>query len=591
MSVTLEKLTPVSVYDPRTVYPENVFPVVKGGSNLDYRQITTNNVSSSSISFSVQSPGYNLYLDRRMQLTLPVRCTFTATGLDAGVFLLNPNQCCVRSWPLQKCIESLSITINNQNVSIVPSDIMSCIEHFNLREDLLNVDMSKTPTYGAQSQDFSDLFGSNRSQMALYADGQDISNIGFPFTIVSQTNDAAGPGASTAISVVDILVTEPLFLSPLYWGAISGSDMALRGVQSMDVTMNFSSGAANRIMAIDNVSVGVAFAPATWSSSVQFNNFSPTFSYSSNQPLLQLCYITPQLTDQSSDMNRVLSYPYWSVDRSPTDLPAIAPGASTTVTNNQVQLNTIPTKIYLFIRDRNADLQANPFTPDTFCAINQVQVQWGTMGTKLGSASQQQLFDLAVKNGFVGNYASWSGTKLNKNALASANFGKAAEQYSGLGSIICLTPDDLGLGPLEAAGKLEQFSVQFTVNYTNVSSRTINPTLYLVTVSSGVFSLLNGQGYLQVGVLTSDMILNSQKQTGRILTLKQVNRIYGGNFFDSLKSGLSDVWSFLKPIAKIAAPIASAVFPEAAPIISGVSSALGGAKLSRAQLRDRLRQQ
>ena len=117
-------------------------------------------------------------------------------------------------------------------MSINISDTLSAMEHFNIDRKLKNVDYSKCPTYGAcQSQQFSDLFGANRSPMSLYGDGlDDIAPQAFPFTIVSQT---AADGNGNATSVVDFVTCEPLFLSPLYWGGFD-NDSAFWGVRTFN---------------------------------------------------------------------------------------------------------------------------------------------------------------------------------------------------------------------------------------------------------------------------------------------------------------------------------------------------------------------
>jgi hypothetical protein len=602
-----EKIVPITVYDPRTVFQPHVYPVIKGGQLVDYRSTITTNISSSSIGFSIIPTGQDIYVDRKVHVQLPIRLTLTATGVNAvdgggnPLYLLNPHQCCFRAYPIANSLDSLSITINNTTVTCNPADYSSALTHFNVSQRLQDREFSKCPTLGAQSQDFNDLFGSNRSQMALYSDGYNEENNSVPFTIVSQTNNAVGPGASTAVSVVDIVVSEPLFLSPLLWGKENSS--ALRGIRNMDIQLNFVGNVANKMIAIMNnpTSGGVAFTPATWNTQVQFNNFSPAFSYADSQPKMLLQYVTPQLSDQASGMNRVLVYPYTQIDRYLTDLPNVAAGAASVASSNQVQLSVIPNRIYVFIRDSNAVMQSSPFIPDAFARIDQMSIQWGVHGTVLSSASQRQLYDLAVENGFCGNFQSWSGEKINKPALASAGFGTAAQQFSGLGSIVALNPSQLGLGELEAPGKLEQFSLQISnVNFRNVSSRTMTPTMFMVVVSSGIFTLYNGQAGQAIGVLNSNMVLNSEKQTGKLmLTFSDVQKRYGGDFFDSLKSGLSSVWSFLKPIVKVAAPALTTAFaPEFTPLVSSLTSGLGkqaagskragGAKMSKAQLKQRL---
>lgn len=603
MSLALEKLVPVTVYDPRVIPQDNVYPVLKGGSDILYKQFTTTSISQSSINFSCPPPSQEIYVDRRVHLVLPVRLTLTATGLNVTDTLINPDQFCLRSFPAQKALDTINMTINNQSMSINISDTLSAMEHFNIDRKLKAVDYSKCPTYGAcQSQAFSDLFGANRSPMALYGTGQDdLAPQAFPFTVVSQTNDAAGPGISTATATIDFVTTEPLFLSPLYWGGFDRDASAFLGVRTFDMTLNFLNQGGNRMIAVDNVSAGVPLAATSWTSQMQFGNFTGTpFSYSDNQPLLLFQYLTPSLEDKSVDRrNQLMNYPYFNIERFPTDLPAVGANAQGSASSNNIQLNSIPSKMYVFVRKRNNDLYADPFSADTFLQMNSVSIQWGNKNGVLASASQKQLFDLACKNGCQMSFQAWSGQKLNRPAVAvlgaGVGFGSVAQQYSGTGSILALDPLDLGLDDLDAPGKLKQLMVQVTVNYTNVSNATITPTLYFVAVSQGIFTIYNGQASCLVGVLTSENILNSIQQTGHaMLTYADVRLINGGNFLSSIKSGLSNIWAFLKPVLKGIAPqlakmsgpvgeVASALNP----VIQGLGR--GGKKVSKATLRNRLR--
>lgn len=598
MSLALEKMVPVTVYDPRVIPQDNVYPVLKGGSDVLYKQFTTTSVSQSSINFSCPPPSQEVYVDRRVHLVLPVRITLTATGLNAGEFLINPNQFCLRSYPAQKALDTVQMTINNQSMSINISDMLSAMEHFNIDRKLRAIDYTKCPTYGAcQSQAFSDLFGATRSPMALYGDGQDdLAPQAFPFTVVSQTNDGLGPGISTAVSVVDFVTCEPLFLSPLYWGGFDDDQSAFRGVRTFDMTLNFLNQGANRMIAIDNVSAGVPLAPATWNAQMQFNGFTgPAFSYpNNNQPLLLFQYLTPSMEEKAIDMtNQLRNYPYFSIERFPTDLTAVGAGATGSASSNNIQLNSIPSKMYIFVRKRNTDLYADPFSPDSFLQLNSVSVQWGNRNGVLASANQRQLFDLACKNGNTLSWQAWSGDGLARPGVAPG-FGQAANQYAGTGSILALDPLDLGLDDLDAPGKLKQLMVQITANYTNVSGASITPTLYFVAVSQGIFTLYNGQASSLVGVLTSQNILDSINQTSQMmLTYSDVRRINGGNFLSSLKSGLSKIWGFLKPALKVAGPLLSnvpgpvgQVASALNPIVQGLG---GGRKLPRKNLRNRAR--
>ena len=126
----------------------------------------------------------------------------------------------------------MQLTLNNQSVSVNISDIISAAEHFNIDRKLKAEDYSKCPTYGvSQSQEISALFGATRSPMSLYGDGlDDLASSAFPFTIVSQSNNGAG----LATSVLDFISTEPIFLSPLFWGSFAHDDSGFYGLRTFD---------------------------------------------------------------------------------------------------------------------------------------------------------------------------------------------------------------------------------------------------------------------------------------------------------------------------------------------------------------------
>jgi hypothetical protein len=280
MSLAIDKLNPITVHDPRVLNMPRIYPVLKGASDVLYKAFTTTSISSSSINFSCPPTSQNVWVDRRVHFQCPVRITVTATGVNSGVLLFNYQQVGIRSFPLMKSLDTMQLTLNNQSVSVNISDIISATEHFNIDRKLKALDYSKCPTYGCcQSQQFSDLYGANRSPLNIYSSGMDdLAPAAFPFTIVSQTNNNAGAGVSTATSVLDFISCEPIFLSPLFWGCFAHDDSGFFGLRTFDMTLNFIN-TANRMIAIDNVSVGVPWTPATVTSQMQFSNFSPAFSY------------------------------------------------------------------------------------------------------------------------------------------------------------------------------------------------------------------------------------------------------------------------------------------------------------------------
>lgn len=86
-------------------------------------------------------------------------------------------------------------------------------------------------------------------------------------------------------------------------------------------------------------------------------------------------------------------------------------------------------------------------------------------------------------------WAAWSGQGMNSFKTAANGFGLPANQYSGTGAVLALDMLDIGLESLDAPGKLAQLMLQMNVAVKNVSKATITPTLYVIAVSQGIFSV------------------------------------------------------------------------------------------------------
>jgi len=109
--------------------------------------------------------------------------------------------------------------------------------------------------------------------------------------------------------------------------------------------------------------------------------------------------------------------------------------------------------------------------------------------------------------------------------------------------------------------------LQMNVTVKNVSAAAVLPTLYIVTVSQGLFSIFNGQCSALIGVLTSNDILESHAQTAHaMVSYEDVRHISGGNFLSGWKTKLMDVWQKIKPYVKGVAKVAQ----FAAPLLLGL---------------------
>lgn len=591
MSLSLEKIIPVTMHDPRVIQQERIFPVLKGGEQVLYKQWGTTSVSDSSMTFQCPPPSANLYVDRRIHLKVPcrVKITSAATTFDNAVFPAVAGKIALRSFPIQKALETVQLTINNQAMSINIGDVLSALEHFNMDRKIKAIDLSKCATYPcAFAQEFVSLLNTARSPLAI---NSSVSDQNIPknqmFAVpVNTVTSSGGAGASSFGAdglVVDFVSCEPLFLSPLYFGDARNDDAAFYGVSSMSFTFNFNGAPGNRMIAIDGqglVTTDAAARLLTMTSQIALTPGSVTnlsavaWSYPDDTtPQLFFQYITPQLVDRGQASAKVLNYPYYNIERYPTagGVATARSGATLVdlpINSTNVQLNSIPTKIYIFARPDNSQMQLNPFNPDCFLRLKSLNLQWANRSGLLASASRQQLYDISVRAGCTMSWADWSGDAIVGGA-AGATYGAVAQGYRGSGSVMAIDPIDLGLDSIDAPGKLDQITLQVNAVFQNISTAAVsNATLYVVAVSAGVFTLYNGQASSLIGVLNSNDILNSHNQAGaKMLNYNEARNLYGGGFLSDLRNDLSHMRKNKKAEHCV--------------------EAAGAARVSRAALRDR----
>ena len=403
MSLSYERLPVVEVRDPRTIVEnQRQYAVLRSGSQVTMKQWTTTSVSQSSIQFSCPPPSHKIFVDRKVYITLPVRLTFTGTS-PPGQVLLNPGCDAPRAYPFSSSVDTFQATINNQSMSINMADVIQPLLHYNTDDHLCGSDYSMTPNLLDQSQAYSQLYGTNRSPMAFYGDTLDktmSSRASFPFTVVSNTATQA---------IIDMVICEPIFMSPYYFG--KHDDSAFYNVTTMDFNITFLGNAGFRMWSHDAVSgPGTTITGISW----QFNNFiSPPFTYTyANQPIMNFTYITPNET-QILPYDVPITYPYFDITRYPTDAGnAYAPGQSNIIPSNNIQLNSIPRRMYIWCRERNADLYSTCANPDTYFQINNINIQFENKNGLLASASKRQLYEMCVKNHCKMTWAQWSGESL-----------------------------------------------------------------------------------------------------------------------------------------------------------------------------------
>lgn len=608
MSLSFQKLNVVEVRDPRTILT-NVrdYAVLKSGSQTTWKAYTTTSVSQSSIQFSCPPPSGSVIVDRKQYFYLPVRLTFTGIPL-VGFPLLRAGRDAPRSYPISSSIDTYQISINNQSVAVNLADVIQALLHYNTDCKLKNLDYSMTPTCPDQSQNYGDLFEAVRSPLGNYADSNDESVMGrggFAGMVVIQ-NPVQTILGTVLTAIVDCAFCEPIFLSPFYWGHHNAS--GFYNVNTMDFNITFLSQAANRMWSHDNSdgnspisNITAVFGNSALGGPTSFGN------NGGNSPLMLFEYITPQESQMGLSPNMNITYPYFDIQRYATDqatsLPVPTPQ---TFPSNNIQLSSVPRRIYIFARMKNQDLYSSSTNTDTFFQITNVNIQFLNKNGLLSSATSQQLYKMCVKNHCNMSWTQWSGGPAHASVQFPTGTSPIADTTIGtIGSVVCVEfGTDIGLDSLSAPGKLEQCMLSVVVQAVNVSGNIINPTLYVVPILEGTFTISGlGRAHTQIGVISSKDILDAASSP--FINYNDVQDVNGGDFLSSLKqfgesilSGLRTAHDFIKnnkilskglsfiphPLGQVGSKVADALGYG-----DGEGVMVGGKMMSRKSLRDRLR--
>jgi len=493
----------VIVTDNRLVPYQIPRPVLRGAKSLLYKQWPAVSASNGAIHFSCPTPLQGTDIDRSIQILCPARVTCTAVwSIDQnGQYLAQPNKTGIRSYPIQKACQRIDVTLNNHKFGINIGDIITALEHFNTSRKLKLLEYSKTSTYGTcECQKFSDMNLGIRSSLSTFEDSiSGISPQNFPFTVYQNTAAAVG-NSYTATCKIDFVSIENLWISPLYWGESAEDFDAFSGISTLDVQLQFyNSNPGFRMIAIDNTDANGSDRGGTITGDLQVSFTSAdAFSFADLQPKLLVTYLNPQ---DPRPLNQPLKWPYYQIDNFVFNHDAsIASYASDVIECRDILLHKLPTKLFIWARKPTSTFLDDPFTPDCFTSIENLQLSWNNR-TVLGEAHKGQLYDLSVRNGLQYEYAEWSGYLLNKNLNVLGNFGTQAAQFGGTGSIVCIDTMDLGLDDhitLNPAKATIPLGVKATVK--NLTTASFTPEIHIVAVYDGVMKLEHGVVTTQLGI-------------------------------------------------------------------------------------------
>jgi hypothetical protein len=525
---------------------------IAGPQEFTIRQYPSTSYSQNNATFSLPPPSNQVFMDRCMMVALPI--TVTYAGTTTGSALLETGKDALRAYPIHSIINTIQLSVNDRQFTIQANEIIHPTSHYRKPKDW---DLS--PEFLDKYQVYGDGVLGNNNPLGTYLDSMNPNfplRGSFPMTITN------GATSSTLVATP----VEPLYIPPLL--CESESELGFSNLISMSVTLNYAS----------NLSRIVSHA----ASNATFSGISVVLG----QPTLYVKYLTPQ----QNYVPRPLSFGSQQINYCTTPAATLTANATATLTSTNMQLECVPSHMYIFCREANANLTYA--STDTYTSIENISLTFNNKTGILSSASKYDLYQISKENGLQDNWSEFSG--IVQSAVPGTVIGT-------IGSVLRLDfAKNIPLNDVHV-GQAGSFNMQFQVGVKNVnqSASIIAPTLYCIVITPSKFTIdVGGATYLRIGMTNEE---------GEYIAYDAVKKYYGGSF----KSVMGKIGNFLKPvvgylrdshaISTIASQIphpAAQAFATAAkslgfgnPMVGGTVGGMdvGGMRLTRQDLINRIR--
>jgi hypothetical protein len=550
MSEAISKIDPVLVEDRRLGWNgESKFGVIKSGTQNTFVRLTTNNFSNANIVFNAQPPNQKTAVSREIWVETTFDLAFTGTA-GANDLLLSPGLYdAPRFMPLAQCTNTINATINNASVSQNNYQVVNALFRTNIWDQDYKTDLSVFPSMPDFYQNYDDNYvnGWGVANDPLQAIGQTSQGWqtrgGWDYTVLTNT-------ATTA--TVRFTTYEPLILSPF----LNSNDdhKAFIGVQTLQIQIN-----------LINLS-------RVWSHSNGDGNAGTITSLVCNltvPPALHLNFITPSRIEE---LPAVINYSYNSLTPYITNGGSVAAGAVNTMTCQNIQLNTIPRRIYVFLR--RTDIQQTFATTDTFANIQSLNVTFDNQTGIFAGASEMQLYQMSKNSGLNMSWQQW-------------------HKYTGSVMVIDVGRSLMLSNEADAPSLTTSKQLQVQVTYKNLNTvDAVTYDMFVLVISDGLMTINNGSTFLQDSVLSPADIIRA-KESGHVEQWERSNNFYGSGFFKGIKNAIKHVGNNIHRGLENSHLLSTALIPfsPGAAVAANLAGygrshhASGGRRMSKSQMR------
>lgn len=537
MSVTIEKCM-----DPRQDYlAEKVGVLIEGPIQNTFVIYPSQNLSTTSSTFNIQPPSTDVGIAKDIRIHVRGSCPIAITNTTGNPITVGDalsGYLGLRCFCLQQNMTSINLLINNTTLTLNPYQYLDSLLHLN--NDSFNQAGFLSCSTGLPDfcTNYLDWVNTNRNVLGLWQSSVESDHVAQPRTFnLGYTGSVDGATVidndATVTAVVTFETWEPLLCPPFV--ADGCETDAIRGVSGVTLTFNW----ANPLGRLFSFAAGVSGIAV-----VQPTAF--TFA----QCELHLNYITPSRDSIVSRYGDVNYYNFSSIGIAETIVGSMAPGSTQTVSSQNIENNVVPDLILIYAHPQATSRTWS--TPDCFYQISNLSIQYNNK-TMLNGIQYEQLFDMSKNNGLsTRTYPEFAGGTVDSLGALSGLILSAAP--------IVINPSrDLGLEGGMANGVKVKNQLLVTCSITNQSNETLNISLCVVSINTGLLTVAAGQATQEVGLFS---LSDSMAQMGRPADVKwshfrQVASKYGfsggSSFWRKLWHGIKQVGKYVAPYAKDAA--------------------------------------
>jgi hypothetical protein len=494
----------------------------QGSMNTVYLKVQSTSSSTNSTNFNLNNIAQYTCRDSRLAVSGVITLSLTLTNsTGAAINAIQADNFGAKSYFYNRAVNSITHQINQATENYNNNQILDSISR--LSSDSENVNF-----YDNHQPDLTDTFsaatGTNINPLASYSSTIQGDGVFKPrtldYTIVSGNSIPANASGTVVIS---IKLYEPL-VSPFTNIGKKNSE-GLYAINGETINITYVSDLFNNMFCY--------YAPTGLATPVGVVSFGTTLT-------LNCIYLTPhaemipQIPKQS-----VYHFNYFQTFTSAIGaFPASgSTGAIQTVSSQTISITNVPSKILIYARLADGSRLAS--IPDKYLSITGAQVSFDNGQNVLQGASEDQLYDISVRNRLVMPRPCFKQQALNTSISPPALFG--------CGSVLVLDPAlDCGLRPDITTGSPGRYI--FQVQNLQVENKTgvafDNVVLFVVCVSNAILER-NGSEYRSYLLSMDDALFKQAKHlpavSHELYNSQKSDNLFlsgGGKFGDLFKKAL-----------------------------------------------------